>query len=79
MGPIIGYKGLDNASVFFRIGIFEATMPGCEHKRTEFLMRRDGVDYLRCLDCDQVFESEDLEQLPAYYEEEEDPRSRKAS
>ena len=38
-------------------------MPGCEHKRAEFLMRRDGVDYVRCLDCDQVFESDDLEQV----------------
>ena len=37
-------------------------MPGCEHNRTEFLMRRDGVDYLRCLECGQVFEADDLEQ-----------------
>ena len=28
-------------------------------------MRRDGVDYLRCMQCDAVFESEDLEQIPA--------------
>jgi len=41
-------------------------------------MRRDGVDYLRCLDCDQVFEAEDLEQLPAY-EDEEEPRRKRAS
>ena len=34
----------------------------CEHARTEILARRDGVDYLRCLDCDQVFEGEDLVQ-----------------
>jgi hypothetical protein len=54
-------------------------MPGCEHKRTEFLMRRDGVDYVRCLDCDQVFESDDLEQTPAYDEAEEEPQRRKAS
>lgn len=56
-------------------------MPGCEHKRTELLMRRDGVDYMRCLDCDQVFEAEDLEQLPAYDEviEEEAPRRKRAS
>jgi hypothetical protein len=40
-------------------------MPGCEHTRTEFLMRRDAVDYVRCLQCDAVFEAEDLEQLPA--------------
>ncbi|MGH9592462.1 MAG: hypothetical protein ACRD5L_05180 [Bryobacteraceae bacterium] len=54
-------------------------MPGCEHNRTEFLMRRDGVDYVRCLDCDHVFESEDLEQMPAYDETEEEPRRKKAS
>ena len=29
-------------------------------------MRRDAVDYVRCLECDAVFEAEDLEQLPAY-------------
>jgi hypothetical protein len=61
------------------MGIFSPNMPGCEHKRTEFLMRRDGVDYLRCLDCDQVFEAEDLEQIPVYEEEEDLPRRRKAS
>ncbi len=57
-------------------------MPGCEHQRTELLMRRDGIDYMRCLDCDQVFEAEDLEQLPAYDDdliEEEAPRRKRAS
>ena len=53
-------------------------MPGCEHKRTEFLMRRDGTDYVRCLDCDQVFEAEDLEKIP-FEDEEEEPRRKKAS
>ena len=33
-------------------------------------MRRDGVDYDRCLDCDHVFESDDLEQFPANDDEE---------
>ena len=41
----------------------------CDHKRTEMMARRDGVDYLRCLDCDQVFEAEDLESVPVYDEE----------
>jgi hypothetical protein len=50
-------------------------MPDCEHQRTEFLMRRDGVDYLRCLGCDQVFEAEDLEQITPY-DDEEEPRQR---
>lgn len=53
-------------------------MPGCEHNRTEFLMRRDGIDYLRCTDCDQVFEAEDLEQMPVY-DEGEEPRRKRAS
>ncbi len=53
-------------------------MPSCEHKRTELLMRRDGVDYVRCFDCDQVFEADDLEQVPVY-DDEEEPRRRKAS
>ena len=58
-------------------------MPACEHTRTEFLMRRDGVDYLRCLGCDQVFEAEDLETPPVYDDdsEQEDlrPPRKKAS
>jgi hypothetical protein len=54
-------------------------MPGCDHKRTEFLMRRDGIEYMRCLDCDAVLESEDLEQLPAFDDEEEEPRRKQAS
>lgn len=45
-------------------------MPFCEHQRTEILTRRGGVDYLRCLDCDQVFEADDLEALPVYGEDE---------
>lgn len=42
----------------------------CQHKRTEMIARRDGIDYLRCLECDQVFEAEDLEFVPVYDEEE---------
>jgi len=53
-------------------------MAACEHKRTEFLMRRDGVDYLRCVECDQIFEAEDLEQIPVY-DDEEEPRQERAS
>lgn len=44
--------------------------PVCEHTRTELIARRDGVDYVRCLDCDQVFESDDLDQTPVSDEEE---------
>jgi len=53
-------------------------MPACEHTRTEFLMRRDGIDYVRCLGCDQVFEADDLEQIPLD-DVEEEPRRKKAS
>ena len=57
-------------------------MPGCEHTKTEFLMRRDGIDYMRCIACDQVFEADDLP-LSAEEEEAEDlrlqHRHRKAS
>jgi len=54
-------------------------MPVCEHKRTEFLMRRDGVDYLRCIECDQVFDAEDLELISVDEDVEEEPRRKKAS
>jgi hypothetical protein len=55
-------------------------MLGCEHKRTEFMMRRDGVDYIRCIDCDQVFESEDLDQIASVYDDiEDEPQRKKAS
>lgn len=42
----------------------------CQHTRTELIAKRDGVEYVRCLDCDQVFEAEDLEAVPALDEEE---------
>jgi hypothetical protein len=53
-------------------------MQGCQHERTEFLYRRDGIDYVRCLDCGQVFEAEDLDSVPVYEDEEEEkPRKRR--
>jgi Zn ribbon nucleic-acid-binding protein len=33
----------------------------CEHKNTIVLARRDGVDYVECVDCRQIFEAEDLD------------------
>ena len=48
-------------------------MPICLHTRTEILARRDGIDYVRCLDCDQVFEAEDLEPVPVYDDDEQEP------
>jgi hypothetical protein len=41
----------------------------CEHTRTEIIARRDGVEYVECLDCRQIFEAEDLE--PVTVEEED--------
>jgi hypothetical protein len=44
------------------------------------MVRRDGVDYMRCIDCDQVFEAEDLDQIVSVYDDaEEEPRRKKAS
>ena len=40
----------------------------CNHDRTEMIARRDGVDYVRCLDCGQVYEAEDLEPVFSYEE-----------
>lgn len=42
----------------------------CDHPRTVIIARRDGVDYVECLDCRQIFEAEDLEQVAV--EDEED-------
>lgn len=33
----------------------------CDHNRTVMIARRDGVDYVECLDCREIFEAEDLE------------------
>ncbi len=41
----------------------------CEHKKTEVLARQNGVDYVRCVECDQVFEAEDLEAVSVYDED----------
>lgn len=44
--------------------------PACDHKRTVVLARRDGVDYVECLDCKRIFEAEDLEPVTVDEEEE---------
>ena len=41
----------------------------CNHSKTEVLARREGVDYVCCLGCGQVFEAEDLEQVIVYDED----------
>jgi hypothetical protein len=62
--------GLDNGIGALRMGLI-STMQPCNHGRTEILARRDGVDYVRCLECDQVFEAEDLEAVPTYEEDDQ--------
>lgn len=42
----------------------------CDHNRTEMLARRDGVDYVECLECREIFEADDLE--PVTVEEDEE-------
>ena len=42
----------------------------CDHTRTQMIARRDGVDYVECLDCRQIFEAEDLEPVKAEEDEE---------
>lgn len=44
----------------------------CDHLRTEIIARREGVDYLECLECRQVFEADDLEPVPALDELDDD-------
>lgn len=36
----------------------------CEHNQTKVIARRDGVDYVECLVCHEIFEAEDLEPVP---------------
>ena len=36
----------------------------CEHTQTKVIARRDGVEYLECLVCHEIFEAEDLEPVP---------------
>jgi hypothetical protein len=42
----------------------------CDHTRTQMIARRDGVDYMECLDCRQIFEAEDLEEVKVEDEDE---------
>ncbi|MGA7234563.1 MAG: hypothetical protein WBY44_02715 [Bryobacteraceae bacterium] len=42
----------------------------CDHNRTQIIARREGVEYVECLDCRQIFEAEDLE--PVKVEDDED-------
>jgi len=65
-------RGLDKDFRPVRIILNKALfMPvPCDHNRTQIIARRDGVDYVECLDCRQIFEAEDLE--PVKVEEDEE-------
>lgn len=41
----------------------------CDHNKTVIIARRDGVDYVECLECKEVFEAEDLEPVAVDTEE----------
>jgi len=51
----------------------------CEHPQTKVIARRDGVDYLECLVCHEIFEAEDLEPEPVEEEDDEEPRRSKVN
>ena len=55
-----------NASSVF----METSQAVCQHSRTVIIARRDGVDYVECLDCRLIIEAEDLE--PVVIDEEEE-------
>jgi Zn ribbon nucleic-acid-binding protein len=44
--------------------------PICQHNRTVIIARRDGVDYVECLDCRLIVEAEDLEPVSTDEEDE---------
>ena len=66
------HGGLDKQPHPDRINLIKALVmqTACLHNRTQIIARRDGVDYVECLDCRQIFEAEDLEPVPAEEEEE---------
>ena len=35
----------------------------CDHNRTQIIARRDGVDYVECLDCREIFESSEFRDM----------------
>jgi len=49
--------------------VYSSMPSACEHQKTTIIARRDGVDYVECLDCRQIFEAEDLEPVAAEAEE----------
>ena len=64
--------GLDKLLYVDRICLIKALVMqiACDHNRTQIIARRDGVDYVECLDCRQIFEAEDLEPVKVEDDEE---------
>ena len=70
VNTITGKRPLDNNRDLPKIRSQWSRMDNpCNHNRTEMIARRDGIDYLRCVECDQVFEAEDLETVSVYDDE----------
>jgi Zn ribbon nucleic-acid-binding protein len=42
----------------------------CEHQKTTIIARRDGIDYVECLDCREIFDAEDLEPVTVEMDDE---------
>jgi uncharacterized Zn finger protein len=42
----------------------------CGHLKIEMIARRGGIDYVRCRDCGQVMEADDLEPAGGQRDEE---------
>jgi hypothetical protein len=42
----------------------------CDHTRTQMIARREGVEYVECLECREIFEAEDLEPVKVEDDEE---------
>ncbi len=62
-------RGLDNNIAFLKMGLFDVMEHPCTHARTEMIARTAGIDYVRCLECGQVYEAEDLEPAVVYDED----------
>ena len=70
--PRLWAAPLDTGIAIIRIDRYRLYMqPACQHKRIEVIARRDGVDYVECLDCRQIFEAEDLEPVTVEKEDED--------
>ena len=67
-------RALDNGGGLHKMGLILAFAmePPCNHERTDFLARRDGVDYVQCALCRQIFEAEDLETVSVDDEEDQE-------